>query len=284
MPIEPLLKWAGSKRKLAPTIQRAYDCPPAKGYLEPFTGAGCVFAHRYGLDLDPSKVEVVLGDSNARLMAFYRLIRKAPEDLCSAMALLPWGEGWKSSFSDTRNFLNRWTPDAIEVADPMCAAVFLWLNRAAFNGLYRVNADGAMNAPAGSYDVLSPPGRGLILDWSKALENVALITSEYQGAIPMAGKGWQVYLDPPYLDNYSGYTSQTWDYEEQVRLAMCAAGAVEKGAHVIASNAASDRLSAVWKAAGFRVRGEKVRHSISASADGRKSASEVLFIGGEGRK
>lgn len=284
MSLEPLLKWTGSKRKLAPVIQRAYDCAPAKGYVEPFAGAACVFGYRYGLDLDPQKVEVALGDDNARLMAFYRLVRGQAADMISELAALPSGVGWKRFYPIYRAELNTWKPGPIDVATPSKAALFLWLNRASFNGLYRVNAAGDMNAPAGSYETLSLPAKSLILDWQKALQPVALVTGGYADTARTAGKGWQVYMDPPYLNNYDGYTPQSWDYEEQVKVAIAASEAVLRGSHVIASNAASGRLSSVWQGLGFRVRVEKVRHSISASAEGRKMASEVLFIGGEQRK
>jgi len=282
--LEPLLKWTGSKRKLAPVIQRAYDCAPAKGYVEPFAGAACVFGYRYGLDLDPQKVEVVLGDDNARLMAFYRLVRGQAADMISELAALPSGVGWKRFYPIYRAELNTWKPGPIDVATPSKAALFLWLNRASFNGLYRVNAAGDMNAPAGSYETLSLPPKSLILDWQKALQPVALVTGGYADTARTAGKGWQVYMDPPYLNNYDGYTPQTWSFQEQVRVAMAASEAVQRGCHVIASNAADSRLSAVWYGLGFRVRAEQVRHSISASAEGRKMASEVLFIGGEQRR
>lgn len=284
MSLDPILKWTGSKRKLAPVIQRAYDCAPAKGYVEPFAGAACVFGYRYGLDLDPQKVEVVLGDDNARLMAFYRLVRGQAADMISELATLPSGVGWKRFYPIYRAELNTWKPGPIDVATPSKAALFLWLNRASFNGLYRVNAAGDMNAPAGSYETLSLPPKSLILDWQKALQPVALVTGGYADTARTAGKGWQVYMDPPYLNNYDGYTPQTWSFEEQVRVAMAASEAVQRGCHVIASNAADSRLSAVWHGLGFRVRAEQVRHSISASAEGRKMASEVLFIGGEQRR
>lgn len=284
MSLEPLLKWTGSKRKLAPVIQRAYDCAPAKGYVEPFAGAACVFGYRYGLDLDPQKVEVVLGDDNAQLMAFYRLVRGQAADMISELASLPSGVGWKRFYPIYRAELNTWKPGPIDVATPSKAALFLWLNRASFNGLYRVNAAGDMNAPAGSYETLSLPPKSLILDWQKALQPVALVTGGYADTARTAGKGWQVYMDPPYLNNYDGYTPQTWSFQEQVRVAMAASEAVQRGCHVIASNAADSRLSAVWYGLGFRVRAEQVRHSISASAEGRKMASEVLFIGGEQRR
>ena len=284
MSLEPLLKWTGSKRKLAPVIQRAYDCAPAKGYVEPFAGAACVFGYRYGLDLDPQKVEVVLGDDNARLMAFYRLVRGQAADMISELASLPSGVGWKRFYPIYRAEMNTWKPGPIDVATPSKAALFLWLNRASFNGLYRVNAAGDMNAPAGSYETLSLPPKSLILDWQKALQPVALVTGGYADTARTAGKGWQVYVDPPYLNNYDGYTPQTWSFQEQVRVAMAASEAVQRGCHVIASNAADSRLSAVWHGLGFRVRAEQVRHSISASAEGRKMASEVLFIGGEQRR
>jgi len=217
-------------------------------------------------------------------MAFYRLVRGQAADMISELASLPSGVGWKRFYPIYRAEMNTWKPGPIDVATPSKAALFLWLNRASFNGLYRVNAAGDMNAPAGSYETLSLPPKSLILDWQKALQPVALVTGGYADTARTAGKGWQVYVDPPYLNNYDGYTPQTWSFQEQVRVAMAASEAVQRGCHVIASNAADSRLSAVWHGLGFRVRAEQVRHSISASAEGRKMASEVLFIGGEQRR
>ena len=67
---KPIFRWAGSKRKLLPTLIRYV--PAHSRYVEPFVGSGCLF-----FALRPEGA--VLGDINAELIGAYTRIRDSAE-------------------------------------------------------------------------------------------------------------------------------------------------------------------------------------------------------------
>ena len=280
MQLHPILKWAGSKRALAETVRRTFDAP-AQQYLEPCVGAACVYAQRLSVgDLAPGP-HVVLADLNAALVAFYRALATTPEALIEALGALPWGEGWLPAYEGNRATYNEGLPQVGPTCtlSPEFAALFLWINRASFNGLYRVSAGGKYNTPAADYRTLARPTAALVRSWSQALAGVQLVCAPFATTLGAAGHGVQVYIDPPYLGMFDAYTTSAWGYDEQARLALAASDARARGAHVVASNADHPQVRALWAGLGFTVREASVYHSVGAQAARRKRAGEVLLVG-----
>lgn len=276
--LRPILKWAGSKRLLAETVRRAFDAAPVR-YREPCVGAGWVYVQRLVMgELRPGP-HVLLGDLNPALMAFYRGLRAAPRAVLGAMEDLPWDAGWRPVYDTLRTTFNAWAPGPSDEATPDQAALLLWMNRACFNGLFRVSREGKFNTPAGSYEVLARPGERDVLAFAEALAGVQLVCAPFQVTLADAREGDQVYIDPPYMGAFSGYTALPWGYDEQVRLALAAADARARGAHVVASNADLPQVRALWAGLGFDVREARAYHSVGAAAERRRDAQEVLLLG-----
>jgi len=152
-----LLKWAGGKRQLLPALRPFYPAHFGR-YIEPFFGSGAVF-----FDLQSSGRlrghDVVLIDSNADLIGCYEMVRAAPEAVACAVDRLAAAHRSDDSaqyyrvrdeqFNPERDRLRQ--PDGRIAYTPELAAMLIYLNRAGFNGLFRVNARGAFNVPAGRY-------------------------------------------------------------------------------------------------------------------------------------
>ena len=134
-PVRPFIKWAGGKRQLVPELLRFV--PEKYGtYFEPFVGgAALFFALRPGA--------AVLADSNERLIKTYRGVA---EDVEQVIALL---RTWPH---DRDLFLKLRRADTASMNDAEVAAWFIYLNRTAFNGLYRVNRQNQFNVPFGRYE------------------------------------------------------------------------------------------------------------------------------------
>ena len=281
--MRPILKWAGSKRLLAETVRRTFDAPPAV-YCEPCVGAGWVYVQRLVVgELRPGP-HVVLADLNPALMAFYRGLRAAPQEVLGAMADLPWGEGWRQQYGALRDAFRSWQPGADDVATADQAALFLWLNRACFNGLFRVSKTGNFNTPAGSYAVLARPTDHHVMAFAEALAGVQLVCQPFHATLAGTAAGDQVYVDPPYFGAFGDYTSTTWDYRQQVRLALACSGARVLGAHVVASNADHPKMRALWGSLGFDVREAHAYHSVGATGARRRQAGELLLVGAPPRR
>lgn len=102
-------------------------------YVEPFFGSGCVF-----FALAP--LRAVVSDINPKLTSFYEELKKSPEELHAYYQRLP---------DDRESYYKIRSRFAVEKDKTKAAAIFLYLNRLCFNGIYRVNSRGAFNVPYG---------------------------------------------------------------------------------------------------------------------------------------
>ena len=129
----PFLKWAGGKRWLAPEIIKMVP-QPLNRYIEPFLGGGAVF-----FACKPNMA--LLSDSNADLIETYEAIKQGWQ---SVWDRLEWHQ---ERHSHEHYYAQRAASETSLVAR---AARFIYLNRACWNGLYRVNLKGKFNVPKGS--------------------------------------------------------------------------------------------------------------------------------------
>ncbi|MBM3291977.1 Dam family site-specific DNA-(adenine-N6)-methyltransferase, partial [Candidatus Bathyarchaeota archaeon] len=163
--VEPILKWAGGKRSLIPSIIKLLPKDyPQKTYHEPFFGGGALF-----FTLEPKKGSI--NDINSRLINFYRVVRDQPEELIEQAQKYPYE---KEAFYKIREKYN--TKEITQVED---AAITLYLNKSAFNGLYRVNSKGKFNVPFGRYKNPTIVDVERIRLASKLLKNVSIFEKDF---------------------------------------------------------------------------------------------------------
>src|SRR5688572_10501676 len=174
--VRPLLKWAGGKRQLLPELRPFYPRHFAR-YVEPFLGSGAVFLdlHNAGL-LDGRRV--ALSDINADVIGCYQTVRESPSEVVSALRRLEAGyraggaahfyEVRDRAFNPKRRKLQS-SSDPAGAYTPALAAMLIYLNRTGFNGLFRVNARGEFNVPAGRYASPRICDEETIHAWSAAL-------------------------------------------------------------------------------------------------------------------
>lgn len=273
--MKPYLKWAGGKARLAPKICSAFANPTPGTYIEPFAGAGAVALHR----LTKGTVsDVVLSDVNQKLMAVHEAIRDDVDGVLHELSRLP-GDDWRERYYDIRTMFN-----AGPHTGPAHAARFIWLNRAGFNGLYRENRKGEFNVPVGRYAKLSIPSEDHFREVSRLLDGVTLLSVDFREAIARAGKGDQVYCDPPYVPlsataNFTAYSKSPFGPTEQRALAITAREAAKRGAEVVLSNHDTPhvRQDIYPLHEGFRhVARPMVKRAISRQGSTRRPVSEVI--------
>jgi DNA adenine methylase len=257
----PFLKWTGGKRWLTSEIESIL---PARfnRYIEPFLGGGALFFH-----LRPWPAS--LSDVNGELINAYQQVRDNVEEVIARLSRL---EICPNVYATTRDTSPRL---------PLAKAVrFLYLNRTAFNGIYRVNRDGNFNVPYGCKPRTVLCDDTLLRCASKALQRRQLLVGDFEVAIKRARAGDLVYADPPYTTRHNNngfrrYNEVIFSWKDQERLAECCRQAVKRGAHVIVSNA--DHRPVVRLYEGFSLK-RMSRHSlISGDVNGRSEVTECLL-------
>ena len=230
--MKPLIKWVGGKRGLVPDLVEVWEGGEFKRLIEPFAGAASLFFRA-----EPEKA--VLVDTCEPLMNFYKVLRSDPGKLNASFVNLMKHMPPKSmKKQEKRYYVNREKFNSMNGAGSAAgrAALFLFLNRHCFQGLWRVNKQGKMNAAYGHYAKPHIPTKEEIADVSVSFKGAKLIRGDFEKGLTIAGKGDLVYCDPPYLDSFDGYTKEDFGLEEHKRLADGAHKAVKKGAVVIVSN------------------------------------------------
>jgi DNA adenine methylase len=294
--VQPLLKWAGGKRQLLPALRRFY---PVRfhGYIEPFFGSGAVFFDLHGRGLLRNR-DVVLIDSNADLIGCYETVRDHPELVARELEQLARAHASEGAphyykvrdnrFNPLRNAQRR--PDGRIAYTPELAAMLIYLNRTGFNGLFRLNARGAFNVPAGRYahpTIVNRSKLNAVAD-ALALPRVKLLHGSFDLARDVAGPGDFLYCDPPYAPlsptaNFTSYTTARFGNDDQVRLQQLVVTLAASGCHVLVSNSTAAEIASLYdtnaeaRAVGLRAMRVPARRAINSNAAKRGAVEEYLI-------
>jgi DNA adenine methylase len=261
-PVKPFLKWAGGKQWLAPMAPKIVPAGFKGTYFEPFLGGGAFF-----FAARPEKA--VLADLNLPLVTTYGAVKADVEQVISVLRGYPHDE----------QFFNRIRRSKPRVPHRV-AARLIYLNKTAFNGLYRENLRGEFNVPFGKFSNpgICQPER--LRAAAKALQGVRLLCGDFEGVVAAAKEGDFVYFDPPYITGHQNngfmkYNANLFAWPDQSRLAVTAKALHERGVIVVVSNADHPSISRLYK--GFH-RYSRGRHSlIAGSSLFRSDAGEALF-------
>ena len=253
VPLSPPLKWAGGKRWLVPHLAPLWQPFSTRRLVEPFCGAAGV-----ALALTPERA--LLNDRNPHVMNFFRWVQRGLQTTL-------WMENDRELYYVHRRRFNQLQHEGgSETAE--AAALFYFLNRTGFNGLCRFNRRGEFNVPFGRYRHIEyvrdfTAYRGLLARWE-------LSSVDFEAL--QLGDDDFVYADPPFDVPFTQYAQEGFGWEEQVRTAEWLAK--HKGP-VLLSNQATDRIIALYKRLGFKLRFLDAPRRISCTGD-RTPAREVL--------
>lgn len=221
--MRPFLRWAGGKRWL--TQRGVLGLSADARIVEPFVGGGALFFSR-------AWKTGVLADINRFLINAYLRMK---EDHVELFHLV---EEHFDSHSKIRYYDVRARMGCSSVQD---AADFIYLNRACFNGLFRVNLAGRFNVPIGSkvYELRDPCE---FEQWSMRLQRADIRVADFEETIDACGDGDFIFADPPYTVNHNSngfieYNEKIFGWADQVRLHDCLLRAAERGARFALTNA-----------------------------------------------
>lgn len=227
MQAKPFLKWAGGKTQLITDIQKALPkefISQNFTYVEPFVGSGAVLF--WMLNNFPNVQKAVINDINSDLTNTYKVIASKTKNLISVLEQLQGEfhsldlleEKKKEYFYSKRELFNTRSTDKVTQA-----ALFIFLNRTCFNGLFRVNKNNCFNVPMGSYKKPTICDKENLLAVSEALQRVEILTGDYQDTLKHAERPALFYFDPPYkplsnTSSFNSYAKDEFNDEEQIRL------------------------------------------------------------------
>jgi DNA adenine methylase len=271
MALTPFVKWAGGKRQLMTSL---LELKPKKfdKYFEPFVGGGALF-----LELAPK--EAVINDFNSELISVYKSLKNKEAFIelykfCKEHEALHSEEYfYKIRALDT-------SADYINQPLPTRAARCIYLNKACFNGLYRVNAKGQFNVPFnGKTKVkLFDEDNFQALHQYFLNNDISIHNGDYQAILDKPKKGDFVYFDPPYdvvgNQSFTTYTKIGFGREEQTRLRDNFKNLSEKGVFVMLSNSNTEFIRELYK--DFNIHIVQARRNINSQSNGRGKVEEVI--------
>lgn len=269
---KPFIKWVGGKRRLLSELLE--ELPDDFGrYHEPFVGGGALFfslaahARRKGR-------WAVLSDANLRLVRTYRAVR---DQVDGVIALLRehTRHHSKDHYYETR------ARKVDELDEAEAAAWFIYLNKTAFNGLYRVNRKGGFNVPIGRYDnprICDEPALRLA---SWALQGAEIHHEDFRTVAERADAGDIVYFDPPYVPlstsaNFTSYTRDGFTMDDQSGLRDVAAELKMRDVQVMLSNSDTPEVRELYRQ-GFDLKPVLCGRAINCKGGKRGRVGELVI-------
>ena len=257
----PFVKWAGGKRQLIPQIRERMPEKYNK-YYEPFVGGGAVI-----FELLPK--DAVINDINRALINTYRVIKDMLAEFLAWLNKLDremWEDGKKYYYMLREHYNDKLMQDEFDVE---LAALFVFLNKHCFNGLYRVNGKGLFNVPYNNSRRESCDME-TIMAVSEYLKEVTIMEGDFQNACEDADKGDFVFIDSPYAPlnptSFEAYTKEGFDVESHRRLAALFDELTARGCYCMLTNHNTDLINELYGNKGYRMDIVSVKRMINSDA------------------
>jgi DNA adenine methylase len=259
----PFLRWAGSKRRLLPTLQTFWTSKH-KRYVEPFAGSACLF-----FAIKPPKA--ILGDLNPELIATYIEVKyRIGAVLEELKALKP---------EDKKEYLRLRAIDISSMAPAARAARFIYLNRYCFNGIYRTNLLGQFNVPYSGVRCGSVPTDEVFEKCSNRLRRARFMKGDFENVLKHAEKGDLVYMDPPFAVRarrvFREYDPSTFTSDDIARLRKWMERLNARRINFVVSYAESDEADVLRK--NFSCETIPVRRNIAGFIGSRVMTNEMVI-------
>lgn len=268
---KPFLKWVGGKRQL---LREIIGHAPAKfgSYHEPFVGGGAVFFH---LRWTRRAFPAFLTDSNQRLIRTYLAVKSNVEEVIARLREHQRHHA-KPYFHEMRN-----RRDIDSATDTEVAAWMIYLNRTAYNGLYRVNSSNIFNVPMGDYVNPTICDEGNLRACARALAGAHIETAGFESVLERAQPKDFVYFDPPYQPltataRFTDYTSRGFGDEDQELLRDVARKLKRRRVAVVLSNSNSPLIQKLYRV-GFQRHTVGARRAVNSDPTKRGLVEELIL-------
>jgi len=265
----PFLKWVGGKGRLlsqlAPLLP---DGVQSMRHLEPFAGGAAMF-------FASGSERARLSDLNGDLMRTYAAVRDDVEGVIAHLSRLMEQHG-VGHYYGVRDDYNR----GAYACDAELAAVFVYLNKTCFNGLYRVNRSGCFNVPIGRSQRPPVADAESLRTASARLRGVELGVGSFECVLEHVRAGDFVYLDPPYdplskTSSFQAYTGDGFTRGDQVRLREVFDELSRRGVLAMLSNSDTSDVRALYRSwSAVKVLAQR---SVNSAVTRRGAVSELVI-------
>lgn len=210
--MESFIKYLGGKRKEIPKFEE-YIPDEFDRYIEPCVGGGSLFFYL-------EKENSWINDINKDLIQLYidikyngDLIREELNKLITVYNNFDM-EHKSKMFYDIRCMFN-----GTLSSNYKRSTLYIFLNKTAFSGLYRVNSKGLYNTPFGKYNHIS---KNIILDEHiNLLKNTDITNLNYIDVFNGSNERDFMFLDPPYDTKFTEYgNDDKWTEEDHRKFAQ----------------------------------------------------------------
>jgi DNA adenine methylase len=262
------VKWVGGKGRV---LAQLLPLLPAGGqhmrHVEPFVGGGAMFFARR-----PERA--LLCDVNQALIATYRTVRDAVEDVITALGPLARRHSSEHYYRARERYNTR---DDLDRAER--AALFIYLNKTCFNGLHRVNRRGEFNVPAGRYKNPRILDAESLRAASATLAAADIECGSFEDALRAARPGDFVYFDPPYepvsdTANFTSYARNGFDRADQERLRDVFHDLDRRGCKLMLSNSDVPVIRHLYRQ--WRIDTVAAPRAVNCDGRGRGKVTEVV--------
>lgn len=269
--VAPFVKWAGGKRQLITQIRERM---PEKynDYYEPFIGGGAVI-----FDLLPANA--LINDINKALINTYRTICNEPDAFLKEVNRLDndmWEDGKKYYYTIREHYNDKLMRSEYDVE---LAALFVFINKHCFNGLYRVNGKGLFNVPYNNSRRVSVD-EDVIIATSEYLRGVTIIDGDFEQACKNAKKGDFVFIDSPYAPlnptSFESYTKEGFDIESHKRLAKLYDELTARGCYCMLTNHNTELINDLYGNKGYTIDVVSVKRMINSDASNRVGEEVII--------
>ena len=281
--IKPFIKWVGGKSSAITTISDFYpeNIASIKNYCEPFIGGGAMFFHLASL----YKFEkIIINDISHYLIKTYIAVRDRLENLIKILDYyqknyldLEIKEKEKLFYQFRDKFNNNDYYEEIELA-----AIFIFLNKTCFNGLFRLNSKGKLNSPFGFNKKPSFYNYKNIYQASSILQKEDILCQDFYSLKDDIKNDFFIYLDPPYrpisrTSSFNGYFGNNFNDEQQKQLRDFVVDISSNNNKILISNSddGSDFFAKLYN--GFTINKIKVSRMVNSNANLRGKINELLI-------
>lgn len=269
--MKPVVKWAGGKTQLINEIKSRL---PQKfnNYYEPFVGGGAVF-----LNLENKKTTI--SDTNYELISMYECISQI-DCLNKMMRTL---DSFENQHNDDFYYSTREIDRTIDFKDMdkhFIGARFIYLNKAGFNGIYRVNSKGYFNVPSNKkIKIKTYDKENLLMIHTYLSDNVKILNKSYEISLINAKKGDFVYFNPPYdkinTNSFTKYQKDDFTLEDQIKLSNVFIELTNRGVNCLMSNHNTELIRELYK--DFHIDVVLAKRQINSDKNNRGNVEEVLI-------